>query len=42
MQAKKEQLELGTEQQTGTTLAKEYVKAVHCHLTHLAYMQSTS
>ena len=32
MQAKKQQLELDMEQQTGLKLAKEYVKAVYCHL----------
>ena len=30
------------EQQTGSRLAKEYVKAVKCHLAYLMYMQSTS
>ena len=30
------------EQKTGTILAKEYVKAVYCHPTHLAYMQNIS
>ena len=30
------------EQQTGSKLGKEYVKAVYCHPTYLAYMQSTS
>ena len=31
MQAKKQQLELDTEQQTGAKSGKEYVKAVYCH-----------
>ena len=31
MQVKKQQLELDIEQQTGSKLSKEYVKAVHCH-----------
>ena len=30
------------EQQTGSKLRKEYVKAVYCHLAYLTYMQSTS
>ena len=42
MQVKKQQLELGMEQQTGSKLGKEYVKAVYCHLAYLNYMQSTS
>ena len=39
---RKQQLELGMEQQTGSKLGKEYVKAVYCHLAYLTYMQSTS
>ena len=31
MQVKKQQLESDMEQQTGSKLGKEYVKAVHCH-----------
>ena len=42
MQVKKQQLELNTEQQTGSKLGKEYLKAVYCHLAYLTYMQSTS
>ena len=42
MQVKKQQLELGMEQQTGSKLGKEYVRAVYCHLAYLTYMQSTS
>ena len=30
------------EQQTGSKSAKEYLKAVYCHLAYLIYMQSTS
>ena len=41
MQVKKQQLELDTEQQTGSKLGKEYVKAVYCPPAYLAYMQST-
>ena len=32
----------GHEQQTGSKLGKEYVKAVYCHPVYLTYMQSTS
>ena len=39
---KKQQLELDIEQQTGSKLGKEYVKAVYCHPAYLVYMQSTS
>ena len=42
MQVKKQQLELDMEQQTGSKLGKEYVKAVYCHPDSLTYMQSTS
>ena len=42
MQVKKQQLELNMEQQIGSKLGKEYVKAVYCHLAYLTYMQSTS
>ena len=42
MQIKKRQLELDMEQQTGSKLGKEYVKAVYCHPAYLTYMQSTS
>ena len=42
MQVKKQQLELDMEQQTGSKLEKEYVKAVCCHPAYLTYMQSTS
>ena len=38
----KQQLELDMEQQTGSKLGKEYIKAVYCHPTYLTYMQSTS
>ena len=40
MQVKKQQLELDMEQQTGSKLGKEYVKAVYCHPAYLTYMQS--
>ena len=42
MQAKKQQLDLNMEQQTGSNLGKEYIKAVYCHPAYLTYMQSTS
>ena len=42
MQVKKQQLEPDTEQQTGSKLGKEYVKAVFCCPAYLTYMQSTS
>ena len=42
MQVKKQQLELGMEQQTGPKLGKEYIKDVYCHPAYLTYMQSTS
>ena len=42
MQIRKQQLELDMEQQTGSKLGKEYVKAVYCHPAYLNYMQSTS
>ena len=42
MQVKKQQLELDMEQQTGSKLEKEYVKAVYCHSAYLTYMQSKS
>ena len=42
MKVKEEQLELDMEQQTGSKLGKEYVKAVYCHSAFLTYMQSTS
>ena len=42
MQVNKEQLELDMEQQTGSELGKEYIKAVYCHPAYLTYMQSTS
>ena len=42
MQVKKKQLEMDMEQQTGSKLGKEYVKAEYCHPAYLTYMQSTS
>ena len=42
MQVRKQQLELDMEQQTGSKLGKEYIKAIYCHPAYLAYMQRTS
>ena len=42
MQDKKQQLEPEMEQQTGSKLEKEYVKAVYCHPAYLTSMQNTS
>ena len=42
MQVKKQQLELDMEQQIGSKLGKEYIKAVYCHPAYLTSIQSTS
>ena len=42
LQVRKQQLELDMEQQTGSKLGKEYIKAVYCHPAYLTSMQSTS
>ena len=42
MQDKKQQLEPDMEQETGSKLGKEYVKAIYCHPDCLTSMQSTS
>ena len=42
MQVRKQQLELDMEQQTGSKLGKEYVKAVYYHPAYLIFMQITS
>ena len=42
MQVRKQQLGLDMEQQTGSKLGKEYVKAICCHPAYLTYMKSTS
>ena len=39
MQAKKQQLELDTEQQTGAKSGKEYVKAAYCQPVYLTYTE---
>ena len=42
MQVRKQQLELDMEQQTGSKLGKEYIKAVYCHPAYLTCMQNIS
>ena len=42
MQVRKQQLEQDMEQQTGSKLRKENVKAVYCHPAYLTYTQSIS
>ena len=42
MHVKKQQLEPEMEQQIGSKLGKEYVKAAYCHPAYLTYIQSTS
>ena len=42
MQVKNQQLEPDMEQQTGSKLGKEYIKAINCHSAYLTYMQNTS
>ena len=39
---KKQELEPDMEQQIGSKLGREYVKAIYCHPAYLTYMQSTS
>ena len=40
--AGQEVTELDMEQWTGSTLGKEFIKAVYCHSAYLTYLQSTS
>ena len=42
MKDKKQQLESDMEQQTGSKLGKEYIKAVYCHPVYLTSVQSIS
>ena len=42
MQVKNQQLEMDMEQQTGSKLGREYLKAAYCHPAYLTYMQSIS
>ena len=39
MQVRKQQLELDMEQQTGSKLGKEYIKAVYCHPAYITYAE---
>ena len=39
MQVRKQQLELGMEQQTGSKQEKEYIKAVYCHPAYFTYKE---
>ena len=41
MQVKKQQLEVGMEQWTGSKLRKEFVKALYYHSAYLTYIQNT-
>ena len=40
MQVKKQQLEPDMEEQIGSKLGKEYIKAMYCHPAYLTYMQT--
>ena len=40
MQDKKQQFELDLEQQTGSKMGKEYIKAVYCHPAYLTYIRA--
>ena len=42
MQVKKQPLEPDMEQQTGSKLGKEYIKAVYCHSAYLTSMPNTT
>ena len=42
IQVKKQQIEQDMEQQTGSKLGKEYIKAVYCHPAYLTSMQNIS
>ena len=42
MQVKKQQLEPDMEQQTGSKLGEEYIKAAYCHPAYLTSMQNSS
>ena len=41
MQVKKQRLKLDMEQQTGSQLGKEYIKAVYCQPAYLTYVKTT-
>ena len=38
--AKKQQLQLDTEKQTGSKLRKDYLKTFYCHPAYLTYIQN--
>ena len=42
MQVKKQHIKLDMDQQTGSKLGKEYIKAVCCHPAYLTCIQNTS
>ena len=42
MLVKKQQLEMHVEQERGSKMGKEYIKAVYCHPAYVTCMQSTS
>ena len=42
MQVKKQKLETDMEEQNGSNLEKEIIKAVYCHLAYLTSVESTS
>ena len=42
MQVKKQKLGTDMEEQNGSSLEKEYIWAVYCHLAYLTSMESTS
>ena len=42
MNVKKQQLEPDTEQQTGSKLGNQYLKAVYCHPSYLTSMQNAN
>ena len=42
MKVKKQQLEPDMEQQTGSNLGKECIKAIYCYSAYLTYMHNTS
>ena len=41
MQVQEATVRMDMEQQTGSKLGKEYIKAVYCHTAYLTYMQCT-
>ena len=42
MKVKKQQLELDMEQQMGSKLGKEYIKAVYCHPVYTEYFMQNA